>query len=128
MIEKKFYRCNHCGNLFGVINDAGVTPVCCGEPMQLLKANTEDAAQEKHVPVIERDGNKVTVKIGSVEHPMVDEHYIMWVLVTNPAGTTERHEFKPGDKPEATFYIHEDEGPITAYEYCNLHGLWAATE
>lgn len=128
MINKKFYRCNHCGNLFGVINDAGVTPECCGEPMELLKANTTDAAQEKHVPVIERDGNKVTVKVGSVEHPMAEEHYIMWIAVTNASGITEREELKPGDKPEAVFYIHEDEGPITAYEYCNLHGLWAAAE
>ena len=128
MIEKKFYKCNICGNLVEVINDGGTTPVCDGEEMELLKANTTDAAQEKHVPVIERDGNKVTVRIGSQEHPMVDEHYIMWILVTNENGTTERKDLKPGDKPEAVFYIHEDEGPVTAYEYCNIHSLWVASE
>lgn len=128
MINRKFWKCNHCGNLFGVINDGGVTPICCGEDMELLKANTTDAAEEKHVPVIERDGDKVTVKIGSVEHPMIDEHYIMWILVTNPSGTTERIELKPGEKPEAVFTISEADGPVTAYEYCNIHGLWAASE
>jgi superoxide reductase len=128
MIEKKFYKCNVCGNFFGVIEDAGVVPECCGTPMEELKANTTDAAQEKHVPVIERDGNKVTVKVGSVPHPMQDDHYITWIMVTNKSGTTEREALKPGDQPEAVFYINEDEGPITAYEYCNLHGLWAAEE
>jgi superoxide reductase len=125
MVEKKFYRCNHCGNLFGVINDGGVTPVCCGEEMQSLKANTTDAAQEKHVPVIEKNGDTVTVKVGSVEHPSLPEHYIMWIVISN-GGITQRAELKAGDTPAATFKITDPSGPVTAYEYCNLHGLWAS--
>jgi superoxide reductase len=125
MADKKFYRCNHCGNIFGVINDAGVVPVCCGEPMETLVANTTDAAQEKHVPVIGRDGTKVTVKVGSVAHPMLDEHYIQWIIVTQ-GGFTERAILKPGDAPEATFTVADAAAPVKAYEYCNLHGLWSA--
>jgi len=125
MKEKKFYKCNHCGNIFSVLNDANVVPSCCGEPMAILVANTTDAAQEKHVPVIERDGTKVTVKVGAVAHPMVDEHFIQWVLITQ-GNVTERAELKSGDAPEATFTVADASAPIKAYEYCNLHGLWSA--
>jgi superoxide reductase len=125
MIEKKFYRCNHCGNLFGVAIDGGVTPSCCGEAMELLKANTTDAAQEKHVPVIERSGDTVTVKVGSIEHPMLEEHFIQFVMVCDGAKTY-KAALKPGEKPQATFTGVA--GKVTAYEYCNLHGLWAAEE
>jgi superoxide reductase len=125
MTDKKFYRCNHCGNIFGVVNDAGVVPVCCGEPMETLVANTTDAAQEKHVPVIERDGTQVTVKVGSVAHPMQDDHYIQWILVTQ-GDVTERAILKPGEAPEATFILADASAPVKAYEYCNLHGLWSA--
>jgi superoxide reductase len=122
---KKFYRCNHCGNIFGVIKDAGVTPVCCGEPMEELVANTTDAAQEKHVPVIERDGVTVTVKVGSVPHPMLEEHFIQWIVI-NQGDLTQRKALKPGDAPEATFTVSDATAKVTAYEYCNLHGLWTA--
>ncbi|MDR1778806.1 MAG: desulfoferrodoxin [Clostridiales Family XIII bacterium] len=124
MVQKKFYRCNHCGNLFGVINDSGVVPVCCGEDMQELKANTTDAAQEKHVPVIEKSGDTVTVKVGSVEHPSLEEHYIQWIAIIAD-GITQRKAISPGEKPEATFKV-AGAGAVTAYEYCNLHGLWAS--
>jgi superoxide reductase len=125
MAEKKFYRCNHCGNIFGVIYDAGVVPVCCGEPMEALAANSTDAAQEKHVPVIERDGASVVVKVGSVPHPMLDEHYIQWVLVTQ-GDFSEMAALKPGEEPSAAFTLPDASAPILAYEYCNLHGLWKA--
>ncbi|MDR0886487.1 MAG: desulfoferrodoxin [Clostridiales Family XIII bacterium] len=125
MLQKKFYQCNHCKNLFGVINDAGVTPLCCGEPMQVLVPNTTDAAQEKHVPVIERDGVNVTIKVGSVPHPMLEEHYIQWIICMQ-GGKTERVVLKPGEEPVATFVVDDPTAPITAYEFCNLHGLWAA--
>ncbi|MDR2611113.1 MAG: desulfoferrodoxin [Clostridiales Family XIII bacterium] len=120
-----FYRCNHCGNIFEVVKDAGVTPLCCGEPMEKLAANTTDAAVEKHVPVIEKDGDTVTVKVGSVPHPMLEEHYIQWVVIAQN-GLIQRAALKPGGAPEATFKIADADAPVTAYEYCNLHGLWAA--
>ncbi|MDR1042508.1 MAG: desulfoferrodoxin [Clostridiales Family XIII bacterium] len=125
MIDKKFYKCNHCGNIFGVINDAKVVPMCCGEPMVTLVANTTDAAQEKHVPVIERDGAKVTVKVGSVPHPMTPEHYIQWIMVTQ-GDFTERAILSPDGVPEASFTLADADAPVKAYEYCNLHGLWSA--
>jgi superoxide reductase len=125
MIDKKFYRCNHCGNIFGVLNDANVVPLCCGEPMETLVANTTDAAQEKHVPVIERDGANVTVKVGSVPHPMTPEHYIQWILVAQD-GFTQRAILTPESAPEATFTLADASAPVKAYEYCNLHGLWSA--
>ncbi|MDR3071890.1 MAG: desulfoferrodoxin [Clostridiales Family XIII bacterium] len=124
MTEKKFYKCNHCGNLLGVVNDSGLVPVCCGEEMQVLKANTTDAATEKHVPVIEKNGDTVTVKVGSVEHPMLEEHFIQWIAITSD-GITQRKPLNPGEKPEATFKVVGN-STVTAYEYCNLHGLWAA--
>ena len=75
---KKFLRCGHCGNLVGMIHDAGVPISCCGENMKELIPNTTDAANEKHVPVVEINGDILTAKVGSVEHPMLDEHYIQW--------------------------------------------------
>ena len=76
-----FYKCTHCGNIIAYIHDAGVRCICCGEKMQPLVPNTSDGAGEKHVPVISVDGQKVTVKVGSVEHPMLDAHYIEWILL-----------------------------------------------
>ncbi|MDR1495375.1 MAG: desulfoferrodoxin [Clostridiales Family XIII bacterium] len=121
----KFYRCNHCGNIFDVIQDAKVVPICCGEPMELLVANTTDAAREKHVPVVERDGDKVTVKVGSVPHPMIEEHYIQWIVIAQ-GNVTQRAALAPAEVPEATFTVDDVNAPLRAYEYCNLHGLWTA--
>jgi superoxide reductase len=92
--------------------------------MQLLAANSTDAAAEKHVPVIERSGDTVTVSVGSVPHPMLDEHFIQWILVAQD-GFTQRAALKPGAEPKATFKVAAG-APVTAYEYCNLHGLWVA--
>lgn len=122
-MEVKFFKCNHCGNTVDMIYHSGVTPICCGEPMHQLIPNTVDAAVEKHVPVIEIDGTKVTVSIGSVEHPMISEHYIEWIVLHTQKGIQRKH-LSPNDKPEAVFYIGEDDSVIEAYEYCNLHGLW----
>lgn len=88
-----------------------------------LNANTTDGAYEKHVPVIEQNGNTVTVKVGSVEHPSHPEHYIEWILLETEQGF-QIHYLKPGMKPEAAFLTNEK--VIAAYEYCNLHGLWKA--
>ncbi|MDR2157053.1 MAG: desulfoferrodoxin [Clostridiales Family XIII bacterium] len=125
MFERKFFRCNHCGNLFEAVIDAGVPVFCCGEVMQALQANAGDGATEKHVPVIERNGDTVTVKVGSAAHPMLEEHSIQWILLAQD-GRTERVALKPGEAPEATFALRSKDAPLTAYEYCNLHGLWVA--
>ena len=123
MFEPKFLRCRTCGRL--VMALPGVESAdCCGESTaELLTANTTDAAQEKHVPVIEAKGNQVTVKVGSVPHPMLEEHYIQWIYLQTKNGGQFRF-FAPGDAPEATFTLAEDDVPVAAYEYCNLHGLW----
>lgn len=122
MSNKKFYICAHCGNIMGVIKDGGVTPVCCGEKMRELKPNTTDAAGEKHVPVVSVENGVVTVKVGSVTHPMADEHYIEWIYLETEKGG-QRKALKPGEAPEAKFTLVDDQ-PLGAYAYCNLHGLW----
>ena len=121
----KFYRCQHCGNIVEMVNDAGVPVVCCGEKMTELVPNTVDAAQEKHVPVYEVKGNSVEVTVGSTEHPMLDEHYIQWIAIETDKGV-QRKALKPGAAPKASFALSEGETLQAVYEYCNLHGLWKA--
>ena len=118
----KFYICEHCKNIVGMVEDAGAPLTCCGQPMKELVANTEDAAHEKHVPVVTVDGNIVTVNVGSVEHPMLDAHYLSWVYLKTDKGG-QRKVLNPGEKPEVKFAL-VDEKPLEVYEYCNLHGLW----
>ena len=121
---KKFLLCEHCKNLVGVINDAGVPIMCCGQKMTELVPNTTDAANEKHVPVVTVEGDVLKVVVGSVEHPMEEEHLIQWIFVETDKGGHKR-TLKPGEKPEAVFNLN-GEKPIAVYEYCNLHGLWKA--
>lgn len=120
----KFLKCKRCGKIVEVINDGAPETVCCGEPMVELKANTTDAATEKHVPVIEIVGDKVSVSVGSVVHPMEAAHYIQWIAIETNSGVY-RKNLNPGEEPKATFVL-SDEKLIAAYEYCNLHGLWKA--
>lgn len=123
MAGQKFYICKHCGNIVGMIHASGVPIICCGEPMSELIPGMVDASLEKHVPVVNVNGNLVEVNIGSVDHPMVPEHYINWVyLETNMGG--QRKNLNPGDKPHATFALAPGEKPVAAYEYCNIHSLW----
>ena len=96
-----------------------------GKPMNFLTANTTDAAQEKHVPHVTVDGKKISVKVGSVAHVMTPEHWIQWIFLQTKRGGQYRY-FKPTDAPEAEFIVADDDEPIAAYEYCNLHGLWKA--
>ena len=119
----KFYRCDHCGIIVGIVQDGGGTLICCGEPMRALEANTTDAAQEKHVPVVEINGNLVTVSVGSVMHPMMDEHHIAWIALETNQGMHRKERPHTGE-PKAVFALAEGEKPVAAYEYCNLHGLW----
>lgn len=124
MSDVKFFRCAHCGNVVAVLVDGGVTPVCCGEPMVLLHAGTTDGAREKHVPVVEREGDELRVRVGSIEHPMATEHYIQLIAVACEKRLQVAH-LSPGDTPEAAFSVPAGK-PVTVYELCNLHGLWSA--
>ena len=117
---REIYRCTICGNVVEVVNP-GAQLSCCGQPMKLMKENTTDGAKEKHVPVIETIEGGYRVTVGSVEHPMLPEHYIRSIELITPTDVL-RHELKPGDKPIAIF--HTDAKEVTAREYCNLHGLW----
>lgn len=117
----KFFLCKHCKNLVGMIHDSNVPIICCGEEMTLLEANTTEASTEKHIPVIEKNGNKIKVTVGQVIHPMLEEHNISWIyLLTEKGGQRQNCT----DKPVAEFLISDDDKPIAAYAYCNLHGLW----
>ncbi|MQN00724.1 MAG: desulfoferrodoxin [Lachnospiraceae bacterium] len=121
----KFIKCEKCGKVAIIAKDSACDTMCCGQAMTVLKPNTTDAAVEKHVPVIEANGSKVTVKVGSVEHPMLAEHYIEWILIETSQGY-QKKDLKPGDKPEAVFALAEGETLVAAYDYCSLHGLWSA--
>ena len=123
MEELKLYQCKHCGNIVAYVKSSGVPVYCCGEQMQEMVANTVDASQEKHVPVVTRSGNEVVVSVGSVEHPMLPAHYIEWICIQTKQGK-QRKLLQPGEKPEARFALSDGDEFIAAYEYCNLHGLW----
>lgn len=123
MGEKKFYICKHCGNMIGMIQSSGVNVVCCGDPMTELKPNTVEASQEKHLPVVTIEGDIVKVKVGSVEHPMTEEHHIAWIYLETEQGG-QRKKLAVGSKPEAEFALAGGDKVVGVYEYCNLHGLW----
>lgn len=124
-MEQKFYVCEHCGNIIAFVKSAGVPVMCCGQKMKEIVPGTTDAAVEKHLPVIKQEGNLITVEVGSVEHPMAEEHYIEWISIQTKEGN-QRKILKPGQKPVAVFAITEDDALEAAYAYCNLHGLWKA--
>lgn len=124
-MELKFYRCKHCGKIIAIVNDTKVPTICCGEAMEELIPGTTDAAVEKHVPVITKNGNIIEVKVGSVEHPMAPEHYIEWIALRTKQGN-QRKILKPGDAPIATFALVDGDEVIEAFAYCNLHSLWVS--
>ena len=123
MNEREFYICERCGNLIEKIYDSKVPVVCCGQKMTRLIPGTVEASVEKHVPVVAISGKEVKVTVGSVEHPMVAEHYIPWVYLQTSTGG-QRRDLVPGDEPTAKFMVADGEIPVAAYAYCNLHGLW----
>ena len=119
-ILNQIYKCEICGNIVEITHTGIGQLVCCGQPMNLQTENTVDASLEKHVPVIERKEKSVLIKIGAVEHPMTEEHFIEWIEYVTE-NKVDRKYLKPGDKPEAEFNTIE---PGFARAYCNLHGLW----
>lgn len=121
----KVLRCEGCGKMVLELKGSKCPTKCCGEPMAELVPNSTDGAHEKHVPVIEKDGNKVTVKVGSVAHPMLAAHYIEFIILeTNK--TVHLANLTPENEPCAEFVLAEGEEVVAAYEYCNLHGFWKA--
>ena len=125
MSNARIFVCEDCKVMAMIISKETAELACCGKPMKALTANTTDAAQEKHVPVVTVEGSKVTVKVGSVPHPMTDAHLIQWIYLQTKRGGQYCH-LTPSDAPEAVFQIAEGDAPVAAYEYCNLHGLWNA--
>jgi superoxide reductase len=126
IILKQLYRCAICGNVVEVVYAGAEALVCCGEPMKLMIENSVDAAKEKHVPVIEGNEQSVTVKVGSIPHPMLAEHYIAFIELITKDDMVLRAELKPGMEPVAVFPVALSK-VLYAREYCNLHGIWKNT-
>lgn len=119
--RNEIYKCEVCGNIVEVVHEAGGQLVCCGQPMKLLDEKIQDQGQEKHIPIIEKTESGIKVKVGFIEHPMTEEHYIEWIEIKKDNKLPKKF-LKPGEKPEAEFCIKER--GIEARAYCNLHGLW----
>lgn len=119
----KYFVCENCGNMVEFVQESGVPVMCCGQKMTELVPGIGDGAHEKHVPVVTVSGNKVHVEIGEIEHPMVEEHYIQWIVIETTRGS-QRVNLNPAQKPKAEFYLADGEEFVAAYEYCNIHGLW----
>ena len=122
MSNTNFYICEKCGNLVGAIHESGVPMKCCGQNMTKIEAGVVEASREKHIPVAKVEGDKVIVEVGSVAHPMAEEHSIEWVYLQTDKGG-QRKNLNPGEAPKAVFAL-ADEKPVAVYAYCNLHGLW----
>ncbi len=122
MCETRFYICETCGNIVGMIHSSGAPLSCCGKKMTKLEAGTVEASREKHIPVVEVEGNTVKVNVGSVAHPMTEEHSITWVYLQTDRGG-QRKCLSAGTEPVVSFSLN-DEKPVAVYAYCNLHGLW----
>ena len=123
MSNVKFYICEHCGNIVEKIVDKRVPVVCCGEKMKPLEAGVVEASREKHIPVVSLEKDRVKVDVGSVSHPMTEEHSILWVYLETDCGS-QRKNLTVGEPPVVSFALAEGEKPIAVYAYCNLHGLW----
>ena len=121
--HQEFLLCEKCGNLAGLIRDAGVPLYCCGEEMKRLVANTSDGAAEKHVPVADIDGRTVHVCVGENEHPMEDDHFIPFVYLQTCCGG-QRKSIRPHETPRVEFALADGETPKAVFAYCNKHGLW----
>ncbi len=125
MTEKNgFYKCSICGNLVSVIEAHDGTLVCCGKDMDILAEKTKDEGMEKHVPIVSIESDKLVVNIGSIDHPMEDEHYIELIQVLDGEKVIAEKRLYPGQKPHAEFYIPVSDN-LKVREVCNLHGLWS---
>ncbi len=121
----KFYVCKQCGKMAVLFRESACPTKCCGEAMEEIIPGTTDAAREKHVPAVEVNGNTVRVQVGDVIHPMLEKHFIEWIILETNQGF-QKKDLAPGQEPVAVFALAEGETPVAAYESCNLHGIWKA--
>lgn len=124
-MDQKFYICEDCGAIVTQVKDGRAMAKCSGQDMKELVPGTTDGAQEKHVPVYKVEGNLVKVNVGSLAHPMEQEHSIEWVFLQTKQGSQQK-ALKPGGKPEVCFALCDGDEVEAVYAYCNLHGLWKA--
>ena len=122
-MKTEFYVCKKCGKMVRVIKNSACPTFCCDEEMKQLIAGTTDAAKEKHIPVAAVSGNRVDVVVGSVEHPMLAEHYIEWIYLETEKGGM-MTALQPGQAPKASFLVADGDKATAVYAYCNLHSLW----
>ena len=121
----KFYRCEGCGKMIVIFRGSACPTKCCGEPMKEVEIGVSDGALEKHVPDVRIEDGIVNVQVGSVAHPMLEAHYIEWILLETAQGF-QKKDLAPGDAPSAEFALTEGDAPVAVYESCNLHGIWKA--
>lgn len=122
----RFFKCKVCGKIVALVNDVSCCPTkCCGEAMEEIPVNTQDGAYEKHIPVYQVENNIVKVRVGEVDHPMLEAHYIQWIALQTDKGN-QRKVLEPGQAPYAEFALLPGEKVVAVYEYCNLHGLYKA--
>ncbi|MCF0103861.1 MAG: desulfoferrodoxin [Eggerthellaceae bacterium] len=121
----EFFKCRMCGNIIAYVKDSGAPIKCCDQDIEKIVPGTVVAAQEKHIPVVKRSGEKVFVKVGDVAHPMKYDHYIEWIALETTSGN-QRKLLKPGEEPQVCFHIFDADKVVKAYSYCNLHSLWSS--
>lgn len=124
MENQKFFRCKHCGNFVGLINNANVPMICCNEKMEELVPNTVEASKEKHIPMVKIEGDNVYVQVGDILHPALTEHHIEFIYLQTENGG-QRKSIKVGSEPKASFKLIDDK-VVAVFAFCNLHGLWKA--
>jgi len=120
--NQKFFKCERCGNVIGLICNAGVPLSCCGEKMKELVPNTVEASAEKHIPAAKVSGDIVSVNVGGAPHPMEEAHHIAFVYLETERGG-QRKSLNAGEEPKLEFALTDDK-PVAVYAYCNIHGLW----
>jgi len=124
-MDLKFLGCERCGTIISMVKDGGVPVMCCGEKMREIIPGTSDGAMEKHVPLYQVEGNRVTVRVGSAEHPMTAEHSIEWVALQTKQGAQYK-ALHPGRAAQTSFSLCDADEVEAVYAFCNLHGLWKA--
>lgn len=120
--RNQIWKCEICGDIVEVLHSSPGELVCCGQPLTLIEPKREEEGYEKHLPVIEREGNGIMVKVGSIEHPMMENHYIEWIALDTEKNVL-RQFLNLGEKPMAVFTTAEKVSQ--ARDYCNIHGQWA---
>ena len=124
-MKARYFRCKKCGKVIVMLSERNTPTICCGEEMEERAAGITEASREKHIPVFERTGNIVKVSVGSVAHPMEEQHFIEWIALESSSGVQVR-QLTAGNKPEVVFALEESDSVERVLAFCNLHGLWAS--